>query len=660
MQLVKLNVANEAGLVRVEITADSSFSDVQVEQITRGRETVIRVRGARSLLRPSYEIGDPLARGVRTLAGEGGGEPFVDVVITTGEGATVAQKKVFNRLIIGIASDFARLRRPAPATGGAEVARARSAPRQAVAAAPVTATIPKNSQPPDIKSQAREANAVNVPVNRPNAGLLADSRPQFVFRGRTIWANLPQAEAPSTRPDPSAYALFYQTQQGVLRASSQPAAPPTSTGFLAMTLEAPGATRGVWVPGTTTSVTDEVGGKPFGPGVLRPSVLFGAGYDTDFFYRSATGRKLWVFTLAPRLEYEIPGERNALRLAYEPRIRRLSNGVWANGHLFDVDTRLGLASFAKLSVRDHFVRSPLDPREYDPAGEVYIVGDTFKRNDIGARLDFALNPRSRLGLGASYNDVRWDEDKIAGAPLFINYAEPQFDVTYERDISEEATATATFSYGTTHSSVPLRQQFTGLNNNRRYAIMIGGRTQVAEGSGFAARIGYERDDYYNAPRQNNFRGLVFNLTYRRDLSQKTNFELAGLRKTQVSIFNLEGGNARLLTTGGTARLEHTLGEALKVALGINYQQLGFPLAVVSDSTASGGVLLGGFAGERRKDHLYGFSAESGYRWSEYFRSRLVYNFMRRDSTLPVLTFNRHRLSLVLELGRRNDVRGRPF
>ena len=173
-------------------------------------------------------------------------------------------------------------------------------------------------------------------------------------------------------------------------------------------------------------------------------------------------------------------------------------------------------------------------------------------------------------------------------------------------------------------------------------------------------IGYERSDFRHAPGANDFGGLVFDLRFRRDLTPHTSFELASLRKTQVSAFNLEGGNARLVSTGGSARIENTPTENVKLGFGLNYQQLGFPVPIVSTSTASGGVFVGQFLGERRKDHLYGFSLEAAYRWSDLMRTRFVYSFQRRDSTIPVLTFNRNRLALVFEIGRRNDVKGRPF
>ncbi|HKR02001.1 MAG TPA: hypothetical protein VJT09_15075, partial [Pyrinomonadaceae bacterium] len=412
--------------------------------------------------------------------------------------------------------------------------------------------------------------------------------------------------------------------------------------------------------GTSVSDKDEVGGRAFGSGYLRPSFQLGATFDDNFFYRSATGRELGVFTFAPRLEYEIPGPERGLRLSLESRLRRLTNGEWANGHTLDFDARFDVTPFFRLALREHFVRSPLDAREYDPSGETYIVGDTFNRNDAGIRAEYQLSERSRLALEAGYNIVRWSEDHIASAPLFIDYDQYSAGVAYDRDISEETTATLAFTFGDGRSDAPLRPQFDGLSNLRRYLFEIGARTQVSETSGMLFRVGFERDEFRNAPEANEFSGLVFDLRFRRDLTPNTNFELAGLRKVQVSAFNLEGGNARLLSTGGAARLETTQWESLRLALGLDYQQLNFPLAIVPTSTASGGVFVGGFAGERRKDHLYGFSLEASYRFSELLNTRLVYSFSRRDSTIPVLTFNRNRLSLVFEIGRRNPVRGRPF
>ena len=271
-----------------------------------------------------------------------------------------------------------------------------------------------------------------------------------------------------------------------------------------------------------------------------------------------------------------------------------------------------------------------------------------------------MSQRSRLAVGTGYNIVEWNDNYIAGAPLFINYNELYSDVAYERDISESTTATASFTFTNTNSTAPLRPQYNRLSANYRYQFEIGARTQITETNGLAFRVGYERTDFRHAPTANDYNTMIFDLLYRRDLSERLNFELAALRKTQVSSFNYEGGNARLLSTGGRARFEGRATEALKLGLGLNYQQLSFPLAVVPGSTASGGVAVGQFAGERRKDHLYGFSFDAAYQWSELVSSRFVYSFIRRDSTLPVLTYNRNRLSLVFEIGRRNNTRGRPF
>jgi hypothetical protein len=658
MQLVRLNVNQDSGMVRIEITADGSFNDAVIEQLTRGREAVIRIRGARSLLRANYAVEDQLARGVRIIPGERDGEPYVDVLISLGEGATLAQKKSFNRLVIGIATDFAHLRRNRPAGDNAELARRETKAPNTV---PIAAPAPRALEPATASAEAGGSAVVNTFVQSnpqpelASANLLAQL-PQPALRNSPIWTRL--FGSPLNLNRFNALNLSHGSTQTLNAATL--AGQPSLFSYIPMTIAAPGAPLGAWVPGTTASVEDEIGGRALGAGVLRPSFMFGALFSDNYFYRSEAGRHLGVFTFAPRLEYEIPGDERALRMAYEARLRKLTNGRWANAHQFDFDMRADLTSSIRLGVRDHFVRSPLDPREYDPAGEVYIVGDTFTRNDFDARFDFSFGQRSRLGLNVGSNIVRWSRSHIADAPLFIDYDEMLAGLSYERDMSETTTATASFTFTDTDSFAPLRSQFNGLNAHRSYALEIGGRTRVTDTSGVALRVGYERSDYRNAPGPNNFRGLIFDLLYRSDLTEKTNFQLAALRKTQVSAFNLEGGNARLVTTGGTARLETATTENLKLALGLNYQQLGFPVAIVPDSTASGGVFVGNFAGEHRKDHLYGFNLEAAYHLSELLRARLVYSFSRRDSTIPVFTFNTNRLSLVFELGRRNDVRGRPF
>jgi hypothetical protein len=113
VQLVQLSVSRDAGTIRLELIADGSLSETAIEQETRGSETIVRVRGTHSLLRPNYAVDDLLVRRVRTLTGVRGGEPFVEIVIDGGAGVAVAQKKSFNRLIIGVASDAAGVHRRA-------------------------------------------------------------------------------------------------------------------------------------------------------------------------------------------------------------------------------------------------------------------------------------------------------------------------------------------------------------------------------------------------------------------------------------------------------------------------------------------------------------------------------------------------------------------
>ncbi|HEX8745986.1 MAG TPA: hypothetical protein VF717_02240 [Pyrinomonadaceae bacterium] len=685
VQLVRLVLTATDGAARIEIVADSGIGENSIERFARGGETVIRVRGARSLLRPAYSASDVVMRTVRTYSGESNGEPYVDIVIAMTEGDAIAPRKNFNRLVIGVTNEIARARIKAAQAAEAQARMDTTGTRSvSIDSAPVTDAVP-SSRPSVARSNSTGTtaplvnnaaasgeqavnNSAQLPalITAPVASEVLNSRaqpvvasqaqpPSFTFRGRTLW--LASAFNQKAIPVDLSNARIFSWN-----GTTYAAVPDLSGGWLyvPMTLEAQGRVPGQWMPGTTAAVRDEIGGHPFGPGVLRPSVLLGGVFDDNFFYRSATGENVGLFTLAPRLEFEIPGDTRALRMMYEARIRRLTNGNWVNGQTFDLDTRSNLGRYVRLAFRNHFVRSALDPREFDPAGEVYIVGDTFMRNDGAVRAEFLLNPRSRLAFGAGYNIVDWDEDYIQGAPLFINYGELYTDIAYERDISESTTALASFSFANTNTTAPLRPEFNGLNANYRYQFQVGARMQITETNGLAVRAGYERTDFRHAPVANDYNTLIFDLLYRRDMTERINFELAALRKTQVSTFNLEGGNARLLSTGAKARVEGRATENLKLGFGLDYQQLSFPVAVVPATTGSGGIPLGQFAGEYRKDHLYGFSFDAGYQLTELVRSSFVYSFSRRDSTLPVLTFNRNRLSLVLEFGRRNNTRGRPF
>lgn len=677
VQLVRLSVSTAGDGIRIEITADGSISDVVTE--TRGLETIIRVLSARSLLRSSYAVNDPLARAVRTTTGERDGVPFVEIVVTrTGDGMILAPRKFFNRLVIGVAQDSARLLNP----------RTQNKPREgteAAAAGRVTKAKPFISR---AEVESKEAEAILTtdtlpPINAPvtnSAPLaitasashapvaLASSRaakasPPLVFRGREIWATLPDSSSFfHLKPIDSSRVplLFLQAPTAVAASTQNKGSAAAPLNFITMTLAAPGATVNAWMPGTTAAETDRVGGRALGAGFLRPSFALGAEYNSNFFYRSIVGSNLGIFTFAPRIEYEVPGETSALRVAYEARLRRLTNGNWANGQTLDFDSRFELAPTVRVALRNHFVRSALDAREYDPAGETYIEGDTFTRNDSAARAELTLNARNRLALDLGYNFVRWSDRYIANAPLFVNYAELRPAISAEHDVSERTTALAEISYTDTNASVPLRAEFGGLNDRRQIDFIIGARAQMSGTSSFAFRAGFERSVSPNASADNDFSGLVFDAAYRREWSEKTNFQLAVLRKTQISSFNPEGGNARLLSTGAAARFEKNQTKALQLGFEANYQRLSFPVAIIENSTASGGLFVGDFAGTRRRDSLYGFGLNAGYQFSDLLRARLAYNFARRNSNIPLLTFNRNLLSLIFEFGRRNDVRGRSF
>lgn len=667
VQLVRLSVNRDAGMVRIEIIADGSLAETTIEPHTRGRNTVVRLRGARSLLQQRYAVGDALVDEVRVASRGSGTDATVEVMISTGDGATIAQRVNFNRLVIGVAADFARLRRPRASENETARAPRPSAPAQisnseanrtSTTSAPASATVARS-----IVSQSNDAE-LSASQRQANAPVVAQGTTSNVFRGRTIWNNFSFAPllSPGQTGRASAF-TYFAFPQGTDRASSES----SEALFGGERLDAPGATPGQFVPGTSVAERDETGGSVLGRGLWRPYLSFGAEYDDSFSYLADTEEGIAVYTLAPRFEYEMPGESAGLRFGYEPRFRRLSNGEWANGHFFDFDARFDLTPMLRVAFRDYFVRSSLDSREYDPANETYIVGQTFTRNDAALRMEYRASERSRAGFEVGYNFVRFDEDDLLQSPpVFLDYGDFQASAFYERDLSEGTTAVVSFRFGNTIASAPLRPQFDGLNNHRRYQFEIGARSEMSESERFAFRFGYERSDFQRAPDENDFSGLIFDLNYQRDLTESTNFEFAALRKTQISSFNLEGGNARLVSTGLAARFGWELIENFELGFGGDFQYLRFPVAAIPETTASGGVFVIeapdnlDLIGARRRDNLYGLTFDVAYRLSDLLEAEFVYGFYRRESNFPILTYNGNRFAFVLGIGRRSERQGRIF
>ncbi len=159
--------------------------------------------------------------------------------------------------------------------------------------------------------------------------------------------------------------------------------------------------------------------------------------------------------------------------------------------------------------------------------------------------------------------------------------------------------------------------------------------------------------------------MIFDLNYQRDLTETTNFEFAALRKTQISSFNLEGGNARLVSTGFAGRYGWEPSDGFDLGFSGDYQRLSFPVAVVAETTASGGVAVieeDGleFVGLKRRDNLYGLTFDASYRLGELIEAQFVYGYYRRTSVFPVFTYSGNRFAFVLQFGRQSERRGRVF
>src|SRR5213076_1840083 len=102
----------------------------------------------------------------------------------------VAQKKSFNRLVIGVAADFAGLRRPSSSTTESAQARPQVSAPQTPPVAVNLPPLPVNlSTANNLTNVIASLQQINLPAVDVSSGLISDG--PTVFRGRTIWPDFP-------------------------------------------------------------------------------------------------------------------------------------------------------------------------------------------------------------------------------------------------------------------------------------------------------------------------------------------------------------------------------------------------------------------------------------------------------------------------------------
>jgi hypothetical protein len=102
VNLMRLNLSQTGGTVKVEITGDRPITNFRIKK--SDNKFVVQIKGARSMLQPAYQVRGSFVDEVQVLAKESDGESGVELVINTQQDAAAVSVIEFNTLSILVES----------------------------------------------------------------------------------------------------------------------------------------------------------------------------------------------------------------------------------------------------------------------------------------------------------------------------------------------------------------------------------------------------------------------------------------------------------------------------------------------------------------------------------------------------------------------------
>ncbi len=102
VNLMRLNLSQTGGTVKVEITGDKPVTNFRIKQLDN--KIVVQIKSARSRLQSAYQVHGSFVDEVQAVAKEFDGAAVVEFIINTQQGATATSVTEFNKLIIFVDS----------------------------------------------------------------------------------------------------------------------------------------------------------------------------------------------------------------------------------------------------------------------------------------------------------------------------------------------------------------------------------------------------------------------------------------------------------------------------------------------------------------------------------------------------------------------------
>ncbi len=419
----------------------------------------------------------------------------------------------------------------------------------------------------------------------------------------------------------------------------------------------PGTDQANYVPGSTARPFGQIDSFNLGKILFRPSARISYLYESNLLNTprsSAVGAH--SFHLMPSVEVFIPVTRNGVRIAYSPTYRRYSDYDLSRNvsHVLDADSQFDLTPLLSIALREHFALSSLDSREFVPGRELIFSDAPFKRNDVGAQLNWTISDTDTLGLKSDWNRVVFDEVR-PGISLdgdggyvqtpFYDYDRYQYGGFYRRSLSQRTGLIASGAYFRHLAKDP-----RNIASSRGFEALIGIETALTPLISGQFSAGYRGETFPGAPGQR-YRGAIYRGLLQKEFTETIRVGLAVSRDTNPSFFQ---NNAYYTTSGVGITYTHELGPRLSLSVNPGYQKNSYPVPLEAGSSIPSSL-----AGtENRSDRLLEVSVDARYRFTNWIALEFLYDIIHRDSVLPEYRFTSYAVGGGLLIGLPGTNRGR--
>ncbi len=415
--------------------------------------------------------------------------------------------------------------------------------------------------------------------------------------------------------------------------ASQPA--PTIT-------TSPGTDAAVYVPGSSVEQFRLMQSFRLGPILLRPSGRIHYFYESNLVASPAPDTATHAVLVEPTIEALIPVTQNGIRLDYSLLFRDYNNFDLRHkvAHHFNADSQFDFTPIFNLAVREHFTLSSLESFEFVPGREVIFSDAQFKRNDVSTQVNWDMTDNNSLSLRGDWNRVTFDESDTSGVRPFYDYDRYSVGGTYKRDISQR---TGVFFNGAYLRDVA--DDARNVASSIGYETLAGVDSQITPLMSGQFSAGF-RSQTFRGSKDQNFRGAVLRGSLQKDLTSTIRIGVAGSRSTNISNFER---NAYYLTHGIGFTYQHELRPNLLLAVNPGYQRNSYPLPLTPRP---------GISAQDRVDRIYDLIVAARYRLNALLGFEVRYDYIRRRSVLPELTFTNYRAGVSLLIGQKGITRGR--